>query len=220
VFYVEVPSHHFLDATKHLLESVRDWCISRTEFHSITATRNSAIIDSTKCMYACMYVYVCVCACMRARRCVDEYLDACECGLCRGSYSREIDFISHFRNSLSFSSLLSVRYLSTTVRSCGICGGLGDTTVGVLGVLQFHLPIFIPPNTPCSLIIYLLCYKIPRLVTLLNNRFKQLSVNWLHCNTIDYYLLSSRYQNFRIGLFIIQSVVPQTFHVFVRDTVK
>jgi hypothetical protein len=36
------------------------------------------------------------------------------------------------------------------VRSCGICGGQSGTGVGILRVLRFHLPIFIPPIAPQS----------------------------------------------------------------------
>jgi hypothetical protein len=32
------------------------------------------------------------------------------------------------------------------VKSCGICGGESGTGAGLLGVLRFLLPIFIPPN--------------------------------------------------------------------------
>jgi hypothetical protein len=34
------------------------------------------------------------------------------------------------------------------VRSCGIRGGQSGAGAGFLRVLRFHLPIFIPPNTP------------------------------------------------------------------------
>jgi hypothetical protein len=34
------------------------------------------------------------------------------------------------------------------VRSCGICGAQSGTWAGYLRVLQFSLPIFIPPNAP------------------------------------------------------------------------
>jgi hypothetical protein len=36
----------------------------------------------------------------------------------------------------------------TQVRSYRICGGQSDKATGVLQVLQFPLPIIIPPNSP------------------------------------------------------------------------
>jgi hypothetical protein len=39
------------------------------------------------------------------------------------------------------------------VRSCGICGGQSVTGTGFLGILQFPLPILIPPTAPYSSII-------------------------------------------------------------------
>jgi hypothetical protein len=39
------------------------------------------------------------------------------------------------------------------VRSCGICGGLSGIGAGFLRVLQFPLPILIPPNALYSSII-------------------------------------------------------------------
>jgi hypothetical protein len=36
----------------------------------------------------------------------------------------------------------------THVRSCGICGGQNGTGAGFVRVLQFPLPILIPPNVP------------------------------------------------------------------------
>jgi hypothetical protein len=36
------------------------------------------------------------------------------------------------------------------VRSCGICGGEGDTVADFLRVLRFSLPILIPPTAPHS----------------------------------------------------------------------
>jgi hypothetical protein len=49
------------------------------------------------------------------------------------------------------------RWLSTAaarvraqICSCGICGGQSGVGAGFLLVLQFPLPIFIPPNSPFS----------------------------------------------------------------------
>jgi hypothetical protein len=36
----------------------------------------------------------------------------------------------------------------TRIRTCGICGGQSDTGVGFLRILQFPLPIIIPPIAP------------------------------------------------------------------------
>jgi hypothetical protein len=54
----------------------------------------------------------------------------------------------------------------TRVRSCGICSGRSGTGAGLLGVLQFPLPIFIPliaPQSPSSIIWG--CYSRPVVVT-------------------------------------------------------
>jgi hypothetical protein len=40
--------------------------------------------------------------------------------------------------------------VQTRVWSSGICGGQSGTGAGFLRVLQFPLPIFIPPNSPSS----------------------------------------------------------------------
>jgi hypothetical protein len=39
-------------------------------------------------------------------------------------------------------------------KSCGICDGQSGTRVGFLQVLQFPMPMFIPPSASYSLIIY------------------------------------------------------------------
>jgi hypothetical protein len=41
-------------------------------------------------------------------------------------------------------------WVRARVWSCGICGGHSDAGASFLRVLRFLLPIFIPPNSPCS----------------------------------------------------------------------
>jgi hypothetical protein len=40
--------------------------------------------------------------------------------------------------------------VQTRVWSSGICGGQSGAGAGILRVLRFPLPIFIPPNSPSS----------------------------------------------------------------------
>jgi hypothetical protein len=44
----------------------------------------------------------------------------------------------------------AVAWVRARVYLSGICGGQSGAGAGFLRVLRFHLPIFIPPNSPSS----------------------------------------------------------------------